>query len=77
MSLMNWFGNILNSKVHGANMGPIWGRRDPGGPHVDPMNFAIWDVFEDYTLRITTTSLRSQWVKDLKVIDGSLTKKDL
>ena len=23
-------------------MGPIWGRQDPGGPHVDPMNFAIW-----------------------------------
>ena len=22
------------SKVHGANMGPIWGRQDPGGPHV-------------------------------------------
>ena len=31
-----------NSKVHGANMGPIWGRQDPGGPHVGPMNFAIW-----------------------------------
>ena len=29
-------------KVHGANMEPIWGRRDPGGPHVGPMNFAIW-----------------------------------
>ena len=24
------------------NMGPIWGRQDPGGPHVGPMNFAIW-----------------------------------
>ena len=33
-----------NSKVHGANMGPIWGRQDPGGPHVGPMNFAIWVV---------------------------------
>ena len=31
-----------DDKVHGANMGPIWGRQDPGGPHVDPMNFAIW-----------------------------------
>ena len=29
-------------KVPGANMGPIWGRQDPGGPHVGPMNFAIW-----------------------------------
>ena len=34
--------NYPNSKVHGANMGPIWGRQDPGGPHVGPMNFAIW-----------------------------------
>ena len=24
--------------IHGANMGPIWGRQDPGGPHVGPMN---------------------------------------
>ena len=23
-------------------MGPIWGRQDPGGPHVGPMNFVIW-----------------------------------
>ena len=30
-----------DSKVHVANMGPIWGRQDPGGPHVGPMNFAI------------------------------------
>ena len=31
-----------HSKVHGANMGPIWGRQDPGGPHVGPMKLAIW-----------------------------------
>ena len=29
-------------KVHGANMGPIWGQQDPGGPHIGPMNLAIW-----------------------------------
>ena len=33
---------IPDSKVHGDNVGPIWGRQDPGGPHVDPRNFAIW-----------------------------------
>ena len=32
-----------DSKVHGANMGPIWGCQGPGGPHVGPMNFAIWE----------------------------------
>ena len=33
-----------DSKIHGANMGPIWGRQDPGGLHFGPMNFAIWAV---------------------------------
>ena len=33
-----------DSKVHGANMGPTWGRQDPGGPHVGPMDRAIWDI---------------------------------
>ena len=33
-----------DSKVHGANMGPTWGRQDPGGPRVGPMNIAIWDI---------------------------------
>ena len=31
------------SKVHRANMGPTWGRQDPGGPHVGHLNLAIWD----------------------------------
>ena len=35
---------IPDSKVHGANMRPIWGRQDPGGPHVGPMKFANWDI---------------------------------
>ena len=34
--------NLPDSKVYGANMGLIWGRQDPGGPHVGPMNLAIW-----------------------------------
>ena len=32
-----------DSKVHGANMGPIWGWHDPDGPHVGPMNLAFWE----------------------------------
>ena len=31
-----------DSKVHGANMGHIWGRQDrTGGPHFGPINFVI------------------------------------
>ena len=36
------YNDYPDSKVHGANMGPVWGRQDPDGPHVGPMNFAIW-----------------------------------
>ena len=36
---------LPDSKVHGANMGPIWGWQDPGGLRVGPMNLAIWGVF--------------------------------
>ena len=32
-----------DNKVHGANMGPTWGRQDPDGPRVGHMNLAIWD----------------------------------
>ena len=35
---------VPDSKVHGANMGSTWGRQDPGGPHVWPMNLAIWGI---------------------------------
>ena len=28
---------IPESKVHGANMGPIWGQEGPGGPHISPI----------------------------------------
>ena len=36
-------GGNSDSKVHGADMEPIWGRQDPGGSHVGPVNFAIWE----------------------------------
>ena len=37
----NCFVHKLDSKVQGANMGPIRGREAQGGPHVGPINFAI------------------------------------
>ena len=43
-----------HSKVHEANMGPIWGRQEPGGPHVGPMNFAIWVCTRQNTAWHTT-----------------------
>ena len=34
---------IPDNKVHGANMEPTWGRKDPGGYHVGHMKIVIWD----------------------------------
>ena len=42
VSLEGLLQAYLDSTVHGAKMGPIWGRQDPGRPHVGPMKFAIW-----------------------------------
>ena len=41
-------GSNPDSKVHGANIGPIWGRQDPGGPHVGSMKFAIWESYVEH-----------------------------
>ena len=52
--------NIPDSKVHGANMGPIWGRQDPGGPHVGPMNLVIWDGIAHITA-VTDAEYKSEF----------------
>ena len=31
----------------GPTWDPSWGRQDPGGHHVSPMNFAIWHIISD------------------------------
>ena len=60
MMICHWDAtdNIPVSKVHGANMGPIWDRQDPCGPHVGPVNFAIWDTLADSYFLV---SLISDW----------------
>ena len=59
---------IPDSKVHGANMGPIWGRQDPGGPHVGPMSLAIWDMLLDlclYCCHFLAYTSMDLWMKPL------------
>ena len=36
-----WMEKYPDSKVHGTNMGPVWGRQVPGGPHVGPWNWYL------------------------------------
>ena len=52
-----------DNKVHGPNMGHIWGWQDPGGPHVGPMNFAVW-VDALYYLSNPMEWLLTHWGQD-------------
>ena len=61
--IIDCFITIPDSNVHGANMGPIWGRQDPGGPHVGPMNFAMWDC----TLKMSGSN--SEYFQVLAVLE--------
>ena len=83
-SISNWTssaGTVLtakstipDSKVHGANMGPIWGRQDPGGPHVGPVNFAIWDMPSYKLLGILWYHVKFVWhIVTIKIADGIFT----
>ena len=68
-----------DSKVHGANMGPTWVMLSPVGPHVGPMNLAIWDASDKRQSSyagtiITTTHLFSfRWVSQ----EGSWSTTDV
>ena len=72
------------SKVHGANMGPIWGRQDPGGYHVSPMNFAIWDItYETIFIRKVSKKLihdnvlnSPNWLFQACLVDPSKAKDE-
>ena len=48
-----------DSKVHGANMGPICVRQDPGGPHVSPIT-----IFKFHSLiqLLTYWSVQSHFI---------------
>ena len=72
-----------DSKVHGANMGPIWGRQDPGGPHVGPMNFVIWVSYPTRLLELWASMSNctdplwreytgDQWIPLTKASDSEL-----
>ena len=52
-----------DSKVHGPIMGPTWGRQDPGGPHVGPMNLAIWFVPRWLSCKVLSHITRSIFSK--------------
>ena len=55
------YGIYPDSKVHGANVGPTWGQQGPGGPHVGPMNLAIWVCMKVVINYSGVCSARLKW----------------
>ena len=51
-----------DSMVHGANMGLIGGRQDPGGSHVGHMNFAIWVLLTCCQMNHITVKYKDEYV---------------
>ena len=43
-------------------MGPIWGRQDPGGPHVGSMNLAIWESTHRFYLRVSDLQISYRYL---------------
>ena len=65
------------SKVRGTNMDPIWSRQDPGGPHVGPINFAIWvcniGQYQTTTIRTKRESCTLERVQTASMGNGNTT----
>ena len=55
-----------DSKVYGANMGPTWGRQDPGGPKIGPMNLAIYSK-SNQQLEIPKVNLKAIYEVKIKI----------
>ena len=51
---------VPDSKVHGANMGPIWGQQDPDGPHVGPHEPCYPGCFGHHWYQINVTTFFSK-----------------
>ena len=62
-SLVTLLNPFHHSKVHGANMRPIWGIKNPDGPHFGPMKFTIWVVIlcPNVVWFPNATTLKWQW----------------
>ena len=69
-----------NSKVYGANMGPTWGRQDPCGPHVGPMNLAIWVGYPQHAHFVDNHSMSLdtfRHIQNINFFEGNILKRIL
>ena len=51
----------VNLSLIARFMGPIWGQQDPGGPHVGPMNFAIWNTVLQIEKMLSCMKISEWW----------------
>ena len=64
-----------DSKVHGVDMGPIWGWHDPGGPHIVPMNFTNWGSLKyitEFIVIFVEFDVFMQFAKIMKITKNAI-----
>ena len=69
--------NALDSKVHVANMGPIWGQQDPGGTHFGPMNLISAEFSRSQFLLSQNKQSRLRYALVMDDIDIFLLRRTL
>ena len=61
LEIIQYLESLLDSKIHGANMGPTWGWQDPVGPHVGRMKIAISAEIECHIIQISAHYFYNKW----------------
>ena len=56
-------------------MGPTWGRQEPGGPQVCPMNFVIWAILRRE--KDAWTVCHSDFCLDIEILVNTTKAVDL
>ena len=51
---------IPDSKIHGTNMGPIWGQQDPGWSHAGQWTLLYGIIFPQY-FHLVDQSISTIW----------------
>ena len=57
-----------DNKIHEANVGHVWGRQEPDGPHVGHKKLAIWELYSwcDYLIDTATIRVRVRGLAEYK-----------
>ena len=60
-TLIHWMRSLIARFMGPTRGAKTWGPQDPGGPHVGPMNIAIWDMLIYCQFKLGETHFNKNW----------------